>query len=177
MKDALILIDIQNIYFEEGKYKLFEPEKAAFVASKILNKFRMEDKPIIHVKHNFNVDGKSNGEYLLDINKAVTPKANEIIISKNRPSAFYKTELKTKLDELKIDSLVVVGMMSHMCIDTNVREVQNYNYKVTLIHDACTTKDLEWNGKTIPASTVHASIMASLSGMFADVISSEEFLK
>lgn len=68
-------------------------------------------------------------------------------------------------------------MMSHMCIDTNVREAQNYNYKVTLIHDACTTKDLVWGGRTIPAPTVHGSIMASLSGMFADVIYADEFLK
>lgn len=28
MKEALILIDIQNIYFAEGDYKLHEPEKA-----------------------------------------------------------------------------------------------------------------------------------------------------
>jgi len=177
MKEALVLIDIQNMYFEEGSYKLFEPEKAAFEASKVLERFRKDKKPIIHVKHNFDVNGKSNGEYLLDFNSAVKPNLNEIVISKNRPSAFYETGLKTKLDELGIDSLVVVGMMSHMCIDTNVREAQNYNYKVTLIHDACTTKDLDWNGNKIPAVTVHGSIMASLSGMFANVISAKEFLK
>lgn len=177
MKEALILIDIQNMYFEEGDYKLFEPEKAAKNAARILKKFRNESKPIIHVQHNFNVSNKANGNYLLDFNEVVKPNSNEIVITKNRPSAFYHTELKAKLDELGIDSLVVVGMMSHMCIDTNVREAQNYNYKVTLIHDACTTKSLEWLGENISAVTVHKTMMASLSGAFAKVISCDEFLE
>lgn len=99
-----------------------------------------------------------------------------MILRKNYPSAFLKTDLKKKLDEFKADKLVIVGMMTHMCIDTTVRAAQNYGYKVTLIHDACTTKDLKWNGKTIEAQTVHDIIMASLQGMFAQVVSCEEFM-
>lgn len=37
MNEVLILIDIQNMYFIEGAYKLHEPEKAAEKAAKILN--------------------------------------------------------------------------------------------------------------------------------------------
>ena len=82
-----------------------------------------------------------------------------------------------ELKKVNADSLVIVGMMSHMCIDTTVGEAQNYDYKVTVIHDTCTTKDLEWNGEKIKASTVHKSIMVSLNDMFAEVLSSEEYLK
>lgn len=177
MKEALILIDIQNMYFTEGNYKLHEPEKAAEKAAQILNKFRNENKPIIHVKHMFNVNGRDNGDYLLDFNEAVKPKDGEIIVSKNYPNAFLKTNLYEELKKINTDSLVIVGMMSHMCIDTTTRAAQNYDYKVMVIHDACTTKDLEWDGEKIKAETVHNSIMASLKGMFAEVVSAEEYLK
>lgn len=177
MREVLILIDIQNMYFCEGDYKLYEPERAGKKAAEILEKFRMENKPIIHVKHNFKVDAMENGEYLLDFNECVKPKKKEIIVSKNYPSAFLKTDLKKQLDKLKVDKLVIVGMMTHMCIDTTVRAAQNYGYKVTVIHDACTTKDLKWNGQTIDAQTVHDSIMASLQGTFGEVISCEEFME
>lgn len=177
MREVLILIDIQNMYFYEGDYKLYEPERAGKKAAEILEKFRMENKPVIHVKHNFKVDGMENGEYLLDFNEFVKPKKKEIIVSKNYPSAFLKTDLKKQLDKLKVDKLVIVGMMTHMCIDTTVRAAQNYGYKVTVIHDACTTKDLKWNGQTIYAQTVHDSIMASLQGTFGEVMSCEEFME
>lgn len=108
MCEVLILIDIQNMYFAEGDYKLYEPEKAGKKAAEILEKFRNENKPIIHVKHNFKVDGVENGEYLLDFNECVKPEKKEIIISKDYPSAFLKTDLKKKLDKLKADKLVIV---------------------------------------------------------------------
>ena len=177
MKEALILIDIQNIYFAEGDYKLHEPEKAVEKAAQILSKFRSENGPIIHVRHMFNVAQNDKGDYLLDFNEAVKPKGGEIIVSKNYPNAFLKTNLYEEIKNVNEDSLVIIGMMSHMCIDTTVREAQNYDYKVTVIHDTCTTKDLEWNGEKIKASTVHKSIMASLNGMFAEVLSAEEYLK
>ena len=177
MREVLILIDIQNMYFCEGDYKLYEPERAGKKAAEILEKFRMENKPVIHVKHNFKVDAMENGEYLLDFNEGVKPKKKEIIVSKNYPSAFLKTDLKKRLGKLKGDKLIIVGMMTHMCIDTTVRAAQNYGYKVTVIHDACTTKDLKWNGQTIDAQTVHDSIMASLQGTFGEVMSCEEFME
>ncbi len=60
--------------------------------------------------------------------------------------------------------------MSHMCVDTTVRACMDYKIKVTLLEDACTTKDLVFENKTILATTVHKTFMASLNGMFANVI-------
>jgi len=174
--EVLILIDIQNIYFVEGVWKLHKPEKAAKKAAIILKQFRDENKPVIHVKHMFKVNGDPNGDYLLDFNNAVIPQKSEAIIIKHYPNAFLKTTLKKTLDKLQADRLVIIGMMSHMCIDTTVRAAQDYNYKVTVVDDACTTMDLVWNGKSIAAEIVHNSIMAALSGVFADVVMLTDYL-
>ncbi|WP_196590853.1 isochorismatase family protein [Pectinatus frisingensis] len=174
--EILILIDIQNMYFAKGAYRLHEPEKTAKKAAIILKKFRNDHKPIIHIKHMFNISENPNGDYLLEFNEAVMPQKDEVILTKNYPNAFFKTDLKNVLDGLQATNLVIIGMMSHMCIDTTVRAAQNYNYKIIVVDDACTTMDLKWKGEKIAAKIIHNSIMASLNGVFADVVTATDYL-
>lgn len=167
--EALLLIDIQDVYFNPGPYLLHEPEAAAKKAAVLLKKFREEGKTVIHVKHAF--------KNFPEINEIVKPVDGEKIIFKKHPSSFFGTDLQEYLVSKNIGKLVVAGMMSHMCVDTTVRACQDYGYEVTLIEDACTTKDLTFKGETIPAKTVHASFMAAMNGMFANVCSLEDYLK
>ena len=167
-KEALLLIDIQDIYFTPGPMLLHKPRCAAKNAVRILEKFRSEGKTVIHVQHNFKV--------LSGIHSLVKPIEGEKIIHKEYPSSFLGTELREYLQENEITDLVVVGMMSHMCVDTTVRACQDYGYNVTLIDDACTTMSLKHDGKKIDAETVHAVYMASLADEFANVIKTEKYL-
>ena len=167
-KEALLLIDIQNIYFTPGPLLLHKPKCAAKKAALLLEKFRSEGKTVIHVRHNFKA--------LSGIHSLVKPLEDEKIVNKEYPNSFLETDLQEYLESEGIESLVVAGMMSHMCVDTTVRMCQNYGYNVTVIEDACTTQALKFNGRKIDATTVHEVFMASLDGMFAKVISSEEYL-
>jgi hypothetical protein len=45
-----------------------------------------------------------------------------------------------------------------------------------VIHDACATRDLEFNGVSVPAAQVHAAFMAALAFAYASVVSANEFL-
>lgn len=176
MNTALLLIDIQNIYFTDGPYLLNHPEATAVVASKLLDDFRGKKLPVIHIQHMFNTAGYPyDSDYLNSIHSSVSPLANEAVIKKTTPSSFYKTELDTYLHDHNITELVVCGMMSHMCIDTTVRACKDRGIKVTVIEDACTTKDLKFKNNTIPADTVHQAFMAGLNGMFANVMSYDDF--
>ena len=111
-----------------------------------------------------------------EIHGAVKPLDGEPVIIKHAPDAFFQTDLHDALSRAGIRKLVVCGMMSHMCIDTSVRAARNHGYDITLLHDACATRDLSWNGKTIPAATVHEAFMAALHGAFADVRTAGDFL-
>ena len=166
--EALLLIDIQDVYFTPGPYLLNKPCEAAETARKILDKFRQEEKPVIHVKHDFPM--------FSGIHKKVAPLPEEKIVFKKYPNSFLGTDLRDYLESRKIKKLTVVGMMSHMCVDTTVRACQDYGYEVTVIADACTTKDLTFDGRKIDAETVHRSFMAALDGMFAKVIRIDELL-
>lgn len=86
-----------------------------------------------------------------DFYKETSSLDGEEIVMKYKPDSFLVTSLKEKLEGKGIDALVVCGMMTHMCIDTTVRGASNYGYSVTLIEDACATRDLEWGGTIVQA--------------------------
>ena len=51
MKEALLLIDIQNDYFPGGKMELVSMEEAAKKAGELLKAFRTAGKPVFFIKH------------------------------------------------------------------------------------------------------------------------------
>ncbi len=180
MKQGLVLVDIQKDYFKGGKHELFEAEKAAREAEKVLTYFRRKNLPVFYVQH---INNKKNATFFtphssgVEIFEGIAPQENETIITKYYPDSFFETDLKEQLEKQGVTELVVCGMMTHMCIDTTVRAAVSHGYTVTLIEDACTTRDLEWEGEVLSAQYVHKVFMASLNGIFAKVIKTSEWLK
>ncbi len=179
MPKGLLLIDIQNDYFKGGKSPLANPLDALANAQKMLFSFRLAGLPIIHVQH---VNIREGATFFLPdthgvmIHDSLAPLENEFVVVKNTPNSFYGTGLAGIIEWNQITELVVCGMMSHMCVDTTVRAAKDFGLIVTLLEDACATKDLTWNGETIPAETVHKTFMAALNGMFAKVIKTDDFI-
>jgi nicotinamidase-related amidase len=179
MTQALLLIDIQNDYFTGGKMELHQPLKALDNAELVLKRFRRIGAPVIHVQHISINEGATF--FLPDtegvkIHERLTPLSTETVVVKHAPNSFFNTNLLDILRDHQITDLVACGMMSHMCIDTTVRACKDLELKVTLLEDACATKDLAFRGEMIPAKTVHCTFMAALNGIFAWVIGTEEYL-
>lgn len=180
MNSALILIDIQNDYFPNGKMELYKAEQAASNAAKVLAWFRQNNKDnIFHVQH---ISKKPSATFFLpntegaEIHDSVKPLNSESVTIKHSANSFLNTDLEEKLKEKNITNLVVVGMMTHMCIDTTVRAASDLGFQVTLIEDACATRALSYNGVELTAEQVHYSFIAALNGSFAQVVSTEEFI-
>jgi nicotinamidase-related amidase len=164
---ALLIIDIQDFYFPGGKMALSEPEKAAHNAALLLTRFREKNLPVIHVRHNSEPGGK--------INELVKPLENEKIITKNEINSFRGTDLNEYLKKLSVDTLVICGMQTHMCVEAAVRAGADLGYKIILVHDACTTRDLTYEGKTVKAQDVHLSTLVTLKN-YAVLKSTGEYL-
>lgn len=179
-KQALILIDIQNDYFPGGKWPLDGVDAAADKAAQVLQAFRQAGDAVIHVRHEFTSEDApffTPGSEGAHLHAKTVNEANEPVVLKHVVNAFRGTDLRALLEQRAITEVVVVGNMSHMCIDAVVRAAADLGYKVTLLHDACATRDLEFNGQVIPAAQVHGAYMASLAFAYADVVSTAEYLK
>jgi len=178
-KTALLVIDLQNEYFPGGKCTLVGTDAAADNAAKLVADFRAKGAPVVHVRH----ESKSAGDGMfapgstgVEINAKVKNKGDEPVITKNDINAFKGTGLKKVLDDQGITDLVIVGAMSHMCVDGATRAAADFGYGTTVIHDACATLDLEFNGVKVPAAQVHAAFMNGLADGYCAVKSTSEYL-
>ena len=165
---ALLIIDIQDFYFPGGKSALVEPEKAAKNAALLLEDFRKSNLLVVHVRHNSEPGGK--------INDIVKPLPTEKIVSKDAVNCFLGTDLLAFLKTKAIDTLVICGMQTHMCVEAATRAGSDYGFKCILIHDACATKDLKFGDRIIKAEDVHYSTLSTLKN-YAVVESTSEYLK
>ena len=177
MTSALLVIDIQNDYFPGGAMELVGSDAAAKVASEVKEKFNRAGLPIFNIQH---VAKSPTATFFLpgtkgvEIHESVKVQAGEHHVIKHFPNAFRETTLKELLDSFGVKELTVVGMMTHMCIDTTVRAASDAGYKVTVIADACATRNLTF-GHTVAAVDVQAAYLAALDGSFASVVSSRDW--
>jgi len=176
----LLLVDIQNDYFTGEKMELYHMEAASKNAALLLSLFRNRNWPLVHVQH---IALKASASFFVpgsigvEIHASVLPLKDECIVQKNFPNSFRQTNLLEILKAQKIDELVICGAMSHMCIDTTTRAACDLGYPVTLIHDACATRNLIFNEQVVEAVNVQAAYMSALNGSFAKVISTLEYLQ
>jgi nicotinamidase-related amidase len=178
-KQALIVVDIQNDYFPQGKWPLVGADAAADNAVQLIAAFRDAGDSVIHIRHEFTSPEApffTPGSDGAKLHPKVLNRADEPVVLKHFVNSFRETELQSILEEKGIKELVVVGSMSHMCVDGITRAAADMGYSVTVIHDACASRDLEFNGLTVPAAHVHAAFMSALGFAYASVVSTDEFL-
>ncbi|QFY63176.1 cysteine hydrolase (plasmid) [Rhizobium grahamii] len=175
---AILVIDLQNDYFPDGKLPLVGIEDAAANAARVIAAARRRSDAVIHVRHEaipadapFFVAGSEGAE----IYRSVLPLVDEPVVVKNYPNAFRETNLRELLVEQGTKELVIVGAMSHMCIDAATRAAADLGFRVTVVHDACATRDLEFADRKVPAADVHSAFMAALAA-YASLITTENWL-
>lgn len=179
-KTALIVIDIQNDYFENGALPLVNPIEASLNARKVLEHFRTNNLPIAHIQHlsadpvamPIFVEGTKGAE----IHENVQPLEGEKIFQKYYPNSFRETGLLDFLKENNVTKVVITGMMTHMCVDATTRAAFDYGYECTVVGDACASRNLEINGKTVKADDVHHAFLAALEFFYAEIICTDELL-
>ena len=179
-RPALILIDIQkgfdNIEYWGEERNNPDAEKNA---SQLLDLWRKNKLQVFHIQH-----CSSNPTSLLhpahegnQFNDLVKPIGGETIIKKNVNSAFIGTDLKERIDNLKITKLVIVGLTTDHCVSTTTRMAGNFGYETYLVSDATATFNKKSvNGQNFTAELIHETALASLNKEFATIITTD-FLK
>jgi nicotinamidase-related amidase len=180
MKTALLLVEIQNDYFPNGRMPI---EKSTYVAAKakqLLTAYRAREWPVIHVQH---ISTRPNDTYFLPCTKGAEfhpdfqPTKSEFIVKKHYPNSFRDTNLQSVLKKAGINHLTICGMMTHNAIDATVKAAYDNGFVCTVPHDACATKDLHFNENIIAASNVHHSFLAALEPIYASILSTDTFLQ
>ncbi len=77
------------------------------------------------------------GEAGHDIVPALAPLAEEPVIDKPGKGAFYQTDLDLMLRNRGIETLLVCGVTTEVCVHTTVREANDRGYRCLVLADAC----------------------------------------
>ncbi len=180
MNTALLLLEMQNDYFPNGRVPLDRSLETSAKAQLVLRAFRERRYPVIHMQH---VATQPNASYFLPGTKGVNfhpniqPIKGEVIIKKHHVNGFKDTTLKSHLAKHQINHLVVCGSMTHMAIDATVRAGADLGFAMTVLYDACATRQLELNHTYLPAQSVNHAFLAALHPHYASVMHVEEFLR
>jgi nicotinamidase-related amidase len=152
-KSALLVIDMQKFFLDPNSPTYTEGGPAIVPSvKKLLAAFRASDRPVIYTKHVHHPDlidtgimgwwwnsACLEGSPESEIPSEIAPLPNEKVVLKHRYSAFYNTDLETILRCLKIEDIVICGIMTNMCCESTARDAYYRDYRVFFMADATGT--------------------------------------
>lgn len=180
MNTALLLLEIQNDYFPNGRIPLDKSVEASEKTLAVLKAYREKKMPIIHVQH---ISTHPDATYFLPCTRgaefypAVQPVKGETIIKKHYPNSFKDTSLLNHLIKNQINHLIICGMMTQMTVDATVRAAYDLGFSCTVLSDACAARQLEFNHYSISAQNVQFAFLAALQPTYANILSTEDYLQ
>lgn len=178
-KTALILVDIQNDYFEGGDWPVANMQSVANNAARLLDHARAQGDLVLHIRHEMPSDAAPffrPGSKGAEINASVAPLGDELVILKARPNSFAGTDLLERLQQADVQSVVICGAMSQMCIDATTRAAVDFGFQVSVAQDACGAKEMSFGTVNLTAEQVHAAFMAPLAMSYAQVANTEDLI-
>ena len=82
------------------------------------------------------VDSLKEGTWDVEIIDELKPSEDELVLNKNRPSAYYNTGLENWLKENNLKQLIICGVTTSICVETTTRDLSQEDYRVVIASDA-----------------------------------------
>jgi nicotinamidase/pyrazinamidase len=149
MKPAIIVVDMLKDNFKKEANLFITSEAVRIIPNikKLLDHGRRRAWPIIFACDSFleedfifggrmkphSIRGTKGAEVIQDLN----PLTREMILEKRRFSAFFKTDLDQTLRTLKVDTIVLAGVSTHVCVLTTAMDALSHDFQCIIIEDCC----------------------------------------
>lgn len=180
---ALLLIDFQNEYFDGGRLPLPDGPAALAQARRLVALADAHGLPVFHVRHVgarggplFAEDGR-----LADFHPDLQPAPHHHVLHKRTTSSFASTDLHAQLQARAIKTLIIAGLMTHMCVSTAARDARQFgalSYNNIVAADACATRDLPgWDGGVLGHAALQRAALTELADNFAEILSTDAILQ
>jgi len=188
-RTALLVIDMQNAFVAPGA-PIEVPAARTIVApiNRLAAALRKRGVPVIWVLHENQGDGRdwagffdafvapgrraeaaaalAAGAELQKLYPELETAPTDLRVAKNRYSAFIKNDFETKLRERGIDTLLIAGTKTNVCVECTARDAMMLDYKVVLISD-CTAA---------LSDDEHRATLENMIQQFGDVLTGHEAL-
>jgi ureidoacrylate peracid hydrolase len=148
-KSALIIVDMQRFFLEPASPS-FTCGGLAILPNlkKLIQAYRESNLPVIYTRHvhhpgllDVGIMGWwwqgmcKEGSPESEVHPEISPQPGEKEVLKHRYSSFYNTDLETILRCMKVEDLVIAGIMTNMCCESTARDAYYRDYRVFFLAD------------------------------------------
>ena len=165
MSIALLVIDVQNDYFPNGHFPLWNTDKTLAQIEAAIAKANAQRIPVIHIQHIANpANGISpffnEGTEGVRIHPRILAAApNAPIVVKQHADSFVNTTLEATLSALGVTELLICGMMTQNCVTHTAISKSAEKYTVSIVADCCTTVDEMIHGIALHAVSTRTPLV------------------
>jgi nicotinamidase-related amidase len=146
MPPVLLVVDFQEEWQDKkSDYYLGQFKNQLRNTRLLIEHFHRNGWPVILTRHvevgstTAFAEGTKNTQIASDLSVGPADR----VITKNKISPFYNTELEKMLKELATDELVVGGIMTNLCVRSAVSDAYDRGYRIKVVTDACVSDSAE----------------------------------
>jgi nicotinamidase-related amidase len=167
---AILIIDMQVGAAQMVSPPFYRMDEIISRLCKVIANANLKGVPVFYAQH-YNPTGfPAYGSEEWQLIPELAPQDADTIIHKTTPDAFLNTDLHERLQERKIERLIIAGIQTADCVDTTCRRAFSLGYKVTLIKDGHTTFDTQH----LKAEQIIAHHNQIIENWFGEVLAAEE---
>lgn len=172
-KRALIVVDVQNEYFH-GQLPIEYPPPRQTLANigRAMDAARAAGVPVVVVQHSEPSDSPAfaDGSPNWELHPEVAGRPRDHYVNKTMASVFTGTGLREWLAERGIDTITVIGYMTHNCDAATVFEAAHSGLAVEFLSDATGTLPYENAAGHASAEEIHRVFSVVFHSNFAAVL-------
>jgi len=150
-RKAILVIDMQRDFIDEGAPIECPGGRESIVPiQRLLDLAHQKGLPVIYTQEAHRAQGVDFGRELdgeepvhcvegtpgVEIIPDLTPQPGDFLIAKRRYSAFFATDLDLLLRGLEVDTLILTGVATDVCIRATAQDAQQLNYRV-IVPEEC----------------------------------------
>jgi len=155
MKPAIIVVDMLEDNLKESSRNPYFQQGRAIIPNiqRLLNESRKREFPIIFacdsfLKEDFIFKGRMKVHSLrgtkgAEVVEDLDPELTDIVLPKRRFSAFFKTDLDQTLRTLGVDTIVVTGINTEVCVLMTVMDGLCHDFSAIMLEDCTASRSKE----------------------------------
>ena len=179
MKEALLVIDVQNEYFTGVLPVTFPPGSLANIL-RAMDAAHAAHIPVVviqHANHALDAPAFRYGSPGWELHPEIARRPRDVLIEKTLPGSFTGTNLDRWLMDHAVVSVTIAGYMTQMCCDTTARQAFQRGYAVRFLSDGTGTLSITNSAGSISDSDLHRAILVTQQMRFSRVLTAGEWVQ
>ncbi len=179
-KRALVVVDVQNDYDRGGALEIAHPPFGETVQNigRAMDAARTAGIPVVVIRMDLPESAPvfAKGTHGADLHPEVARRPSDAVMSKRLPSAFTGTDLETWLRARGVDTLSVIGYMTHNCDMSTVVHAMHMGFSVEILSDATGSVPYMNSAGSATAEEIHRVMLVVMQARFAAVCTTSEWI-